>query len=300
MTHLKCLRTGRARGDWVFTIVITYDAALSKYQAFCIAAGMRPATIRLRSTWLRRAARSVDLLTATCSDLISWLAVPAWQPETRKSARSALRSFYSWAVAESIIGHDPSERLPKVRVPHGTPRPTPTPVLTEALAQASERDRLIIALAAFAGLRRSEIAGLKWSAIESSTLRVTGKGGHIRMVPLAHTLAIMLDTERRHRAAGRIGGGWRFRVDPASPFILPSHKGGHLHPETVGSILSASLGMGWSGHTLRHRFATKAFAVDRDLVTVQQLLGHRNPQTTIRYTQAPNDAARAAVAGAVA
>jgi len=173
-------------------------------------------------------------------------------------------------------------------------------MLLQALAGASERDALILALAAYAGLRRSEIASLPWAAIEDGAVRITGKGGHTRVVPLAPPLAEMLSLERWRRNGGMLGTGWRFAVDPASPYVLPSHIGEHLHPETVGAILSASLAPGWSGHTLRHRFATKAFAVDRDLVTVQRLLGHHNPQTTIRYTQAPQGAAVAAVAGAVA
>jgi site-specific recombinase XerD len=38
-------------------------------------------------------------------------------------------------------------------------------------------------------------------------------------------------------------------------------------------------------HALRHRFATKAYNIDRDVFTVQQLLGHASPETTQRYVQ---------------
>jgi integrase len=106
--------------------------------------------------------------------------------------------------------------------------------------------------------------------------------------------------ERRKREDGCCGGGYRYSVDPASPYVLPSHTGDHLSAWVVGKILSRALGPGWTGHKLRHRFATLAYAVDRDLLTVQQLLGHSSPQTTAIYIETSPDAAAAAVAGVAA
>lgn len=53
------------------------------------------------------------------------------------------------------------------------------------------------------------------------------------------------------------------------------------------------LAAGWSAHSMRHRYATVTYAVARDLLTVQQLLGHSKPETTMRYTALPADALRA-------
>ena len=50
-------------------------------------------------------------------------------------------------------------------------------------------------------------------------------------------------------------------------------------------------------HTLRHRFATTAYGVERDLRAVQELLGHSKPETTARYVAVPEGALRTAVAG---
>jgi len=66
----------------------------------------------------------------------------------------------------------------------------------------------------------------------------------------------------------------------------------------VGRIMSDALGgprSGWTAHTLRHRFATRAYAGDRDILSVQQLLGHSSVATTQRYTAPPDDALRKAV-----
>jgi integrase len=56
------------------------------------------------------------------------------------------------------------------------------------------------------------------------------------------------------------------------------------------------LGAGWSGHSCRHAFASKAYAGTRDLRAVQTLLGHSKPETTARYTAVPDGALAAAVA----
>lgn len=275
---------------------------LGEYATYCRAAGQRPSSIRLRLQWLNRAERELPagLGAASVADLLNWLGSHDWKPETRRSARSALRSFYSWAIEAGQLECDPSSRLPAVRVPAGIPRPAPTDVLQTALATATDRDQLILAMAAFAGLRRCEIAPARWTDISWLGLRIVGKGGRSRSVPLLPRLAGMLDAERGRRLTGETGTGYRYGVDPYSPFIFPSHRGGHLSPYTVGHILGQALGPGWTGHTLRHRFATLAYAVDRDLLTVQQLMGHSSPQTTARYTALPPGAAIAAVAGVAA
>lgn len=276
------------------------SALLTKYETYCRASGMRPSTIQLRLMWLRRIARTIDLETATFAELIGWLGSHDWQPETRKSARNAMRSFYRWAMNEGVLPTDPSSRLPAVRVPTGVPNPAPTDLLQVALAAASPRDALLISLAAFAGLRRSEIASLPWSAVTWAGLHVVGKGGRSRTVPLLPKLAVALQVERRMRERGEVGEGYRYDVDPYSPFVFPSHTIDHMSSCTVGLILSRALGHGWTGHSLRHRFATLAYGVDRDLLTVQQLLGHSKPETTARYTAVPSGAAAAAVAGVAA
>jgi integrase/recombinase XerC len=102
----------------------------------------------------------------------------------KRSLRSSVRSFYRWA---EIVGHvelSPALRLDTVRISRALPRPTPEDVLREALAAADDRQRLAIKLAAFAGLRRAEIAALHTSHIGATDILIIGKGGHQRRVPL--------------------------------------------------------------------------------------------------------------------
>jgi len=60
---------------------------------------------------------------------------------------------------------------------------------------------------------------------------------------------------------------------------------GHLSARYVGKQLAAVLPGDVTMHMLRHRFATKAYNVNRDVFTVQRLLGHASPATTQRYVQ---------------
>lgn len=273
---------------------------LDEYLTYLRAAGSATGTVRLRKTQLRCVEAAYGPLEdRTSSDLIDWLANPDWKPQTRRSQRSALVGFYRWAVAEGYLDVDPSVRLPRVRVPASVARPLPSHVLAAALRRGiSDRDHLMLSVAAFAGLRRAEIAELPWTGVEHDQLRVTGKGGVTRVIPLLDELRAELLAERRRRDAGTWGSGWRYSVNPKSPYVFPGMGGwDHLSADCVGRTLARLLGPGWTGHTVRHRFATKAHEVDQDLLAVQRLLGHSSPVTTAGYIAPSAEAARRAVAG---
>ena len=159
---------------------------------FLRAGGQRPASRRLQLSYLRRLSDhlgSVGLLAATRGDLVDFLAAGNWKPETRKSARSVLRGFYDWAVEEELLDVDPAVKLPKVRVPAGQPRPVPETVLGGALSAADDETVLMLLLGAFAGLRLAEIARVHSDDVTDQGLRVCGKGGRTRLVPIHERLA---------------------------------------------------------------------------------------------------------------
>lgn len=284
-----------------------WSTAIDAWTAYLIAAGHRPRTITLRRYQIGRLAeahlrRSPWSLTA--AQLLDWLAGQSWGSESRKSYRAALRSFYGWARRAGETRRDPTVDLPPVATMCPPPRPTPEDVLERALAAGNDRDRLILLLAAYGGLRRAEIAGLRWADVGDGALRVHGKGGRIRLVPLHARLRAELAVERDRRHELRTGSGYRYRGRPRRTgdtrelvaWVLPGRSGGHITPDAAGRAASRALGPGWTGHTLRHRFATRAYAGSRDLLAVQQLLGHTNPETTQRYTKLADDSLAAAVA----
>jgi site-specific recombinase XerD len=248
-------------------------------------AGRPITTINLRTYHVTRAARelSLPLETAEVDDLAEWLGAQEWAPATRRSYRASLVLFFRFLQRSGLRADNPAELLPSVTVPRGVPRPAPEEVYQAALDAADPRARLAMLLAGQCGLRRGEIAKLHTRDLEEDlmgySLRVTGKGGHTRIVPLPDQDRALEFLLRRADA------GW----------IFPSSAGGHLTPEHLGRIVSRALPRGWTCHTLRHRFATTVYRSTHDLRTTQELLGHARPETTAIYTQvAPSDL-RAAV-----
>jgi integrase len=262
--------------------VSTNDELMSLYDSYCQAGSMSVNTRALKRNYLRRFASEHDLQTCTAQEIIEWLSRnPTWKPATRRSARSALTTFFSWARKMGHRDDDPAADTMAVRVPPGAPKPCPESVLEHAIARADERGRLAILLGAYAGLRRAEIAGLHADMIdvEALTLRITGKGGRTRVVPIADALVAPM-TEAKAR------GGYLFPNGTT-----------HITPTTLGRIVKPYLGPGLSTHTLRHRFATRVYAGSRNLRATQELLGHSSIATTERYTQVTDTERREAVAG---
>jgi integrase/recombinase XerC len=258
---------------------------IDRWTTYLRAAGTSPGTIRLRRYHLTRLSLEVNSTPQqlTAERLTQWLADHRWAPNTRRSYRGSLRSFYSWALATGLVKRSPAHLLPSVKIPRGRPRPTPEPVFAAALAIADARTGLALRLGGHCGLRRSEIASVRREDVEPDlvgwSLRVKGKGGHVRLVPLPDDLAA--DILARP-------DGWLF----------PSSHGGHLTPHHLGKLVSRALQGGLTTHSLRHRCGTVAYAATRDLRAVQELLGHAKPETTAIYVALPDGAVRAAMEAA--
>lgn len=258
---------------------LDWNSALALYAEAQRAAGRARGTIRLHRHYLTGLAEQHRRPWAVSTQqLVAYLAVEAWAPETRKSARAAVCGFYRWGHGSGYVDDDPAAQLPAVRVPPGQPRPAPEWIVKRALLEASPRVALMLALAAYAGLRAGEIARVHSSDVVDGRLFVKGKGGRTRVVPLAAQLVLALPTS----------GGW----------VFPNGKGSHLSPGHVSRLVSRALPEGWTAHTFRHRLATRAYAGTRDLLAVSALLGHSRPETTQRYVLMPDDALVAAVRAA--
>lgn len=243
---------------------------------------------------------AADPWAVTTMQLAAWVSNPDWSPQTKRSSIVAVRAFYRWAVLAGHVEVNPTDGLDMVRVPRRAPRPAPESALRAALAGGDDRLRLILALAAYAGLRSAEIAGLHWSQVADTHLMVEGKGSKVRMVPLdpEGELARMLAAEAGRRRLGRPGSGFPVTATD-SGWVFPSDRTGHhLTAHHVTRLGSRALPEVWTNHTLRHRFATNAYAAERDLQAVQQLLGHARPETTAVYAQVPDGALLAAVRAA--
>lgn len=271
--------------------------ASTDYLTHLRAGGRAEGTMKLRRWQLHDLSElHVDPWAITSNDLALWVAKPDLSGEYRRSLRGTARSFYGWAVKTDRCSHNPALQLDPVLINRALPRPISRDALVEALSKADDRQRLILLLAALAGLRRAEVAGVHFrDVLADSQLLVRGKGGHQRLVPLHPVLLEELKAERRRRAT--------FRGPHLSPdgYLFPSCNQpgpGPITPRRVADLAMGCLPPGWTLHTLRHRFATQAYSAQRDLRAVQELLGHAKPETTARYAAVPDGAKLSAVLGA--
>lgn len=265
----------------------SWDLALADWQKFLEARGLPKTTVDLRLYHVRRFSTSVvSPWLVTADDLIGWFAAHSdWKPNTRRGYRASLRTFYAWAMTSGRTSHSPAAALPPIQLPRPKPRPAPDDAIAWAIMWADTRAALAIRLAAHCGMRRTEVAKAATTDVEADllgySLRVEGKGGHVRMVPLPNDLA------REILAAPE---GWLF----------PSPTGSHLTPHHLGKIISRHLPDGYTTHNLRHSAGTKAYQGTKDLRAVQEFLGHAKPETTAIYTQVSNEDVRAAMMAAAA
>lgn len=246
---------------------------LDEFRSHMRAAGRQESTVRARLSQLARFARdhaACDPLEVTFDDIVQWLGAKRWAPEMRRAHRAVLRTFYTWAHESGRAGINPAARLPVVKRGMHMPRPVIDDDYALALAKADDRERLALRLAAELGLRSAECAVVHSRDIiergEHRSLVVHGKGNKQRLLPL---------TDDMHGALRARGDG----------YLFPGQVDGHISPNYLSKRISALLPAGVTMHALRHRFATRAYQVDRDVFAVQQLLGHASPTTTQQYVQ---------------
>lgn len=259
---------------------------LDEFENYLKLRGLRSSTIKTRIDWVRRFARDcmVSPVSVRAADVGTYAAAHDWRPETRRSVYASLRLFYRFMLEVEHVATDPTTFLPRVKPSEPKPRPAPRSAINDALSRCDERTTLILHLAAFAGLRRAEICQIHARDVIEDilgySLIVHGKGGKQRIIPLDDGLAADL------RRATRDG------------FAFPGNCEGHLSPRYVGKLATRVLPDSWTLHTLRHRFASAAYASSNDLLAVQTLLGHASPATTRRYVQVPDERLRAVATGA--
>lgn len=271
-----------------------WERPLTAYERYLWAQGTAPSSVRAYLETLRTFAREskhLEPFAVTQDDLYEWMAGKRWARETRRGKKATVRGFYRWAVATERMQADPTEHMPVVRAGDPVARPATDAEYAAALAAARDpRWKLALRLAAELGLRRAEVARVHSADIVrrddgSRWLIVHGKGSKVRRVPLPDGL---------HAALSALPAGYVF---PGQMIERHAHAGtqGHLSPRYLGKRLAELLPADVTMHMLRHRFATKAYNVDRDVFTVQRLLGHASPATTQRYVQVADERMRALV-----
>ncbi len=226
-------------------------------------------------------------------ELERWLAAmraDGLAPSTIARRVSAVRTYFRHLVLIGAKTENPAASVQLPRRARTLPRAL-SPAETERLIDAATgttpralRDRALVELLYGAGLRVSEAVGLEKGgvAIEERVVRVLGKGGKERLVPLGRPAA---EAVRRYLALGRPHLDRRYR-----PELFLNARGGAL--TRAGAFLILRKLAGRAGleptrvhpHLLRHSFATHLLEGGADLRSVQEMLGHADLGTTERYT----------------
>lgn len=243
------------------------------------------------------------------------------RPTSLRRRTAALRAFYRFCRNDDIVDADVAAHLDLPREPRILPDPLtvaeaarllevvdpdvvaaagqskrthppagrPEPPHRAARTRAALRERALLELLYAAGLRVSEALGLDADDLdrEGGSVRVRGKGGRERVVPVGDVAMAWLDRYLVEARPHMLRGG---RVpDRRGGPLFVGERGGRLGRARAWAAVkraaaAAGLGPRVSPHTLRHSFATHLLEGGADLRVVQELLGHASISTTQIYT----------------
>ncbi|MGG3887346.1 tyrosine-type recombinase/integrase [Brevibacillus panacihumi] len=147
-------------------------------------------------------------------------------------------------------------------------------------SKVSLRNHLIVWLLLYTGVRVSELCGIQLHDLDylTNTLRVTGKGGKYREIPLRPDLVYLIkEYIRSERQANK---------HKDSPYLLLSQRAEKLHKDAINTLLEGlerQLGFKLYPHKFRHTFCSRLLKRGVPLTTVSKLAGHAHIQTTVHY-----------------
>ena len=248
--------------------------------------------LRFFAAWLETQGRG--LLLADRSDLLNYLNHrSSIGVASRSVARglSAIRSFYKYLLRENRIVEDPTLRIDNPKLGRKLPDTLSESEVDALLAAPNTasavgyRDRTMLELLYATGLRVTELVTLEVNDLNlrQGVLRVMGKGGKERLVPMGdEAMAWVEDFVRDHRSS-------LMRRSESEAVLFPSNRGREMTRQAFWYLIKrhaaeAGIRHSLSPHSLRHAFATHLVNHGADLRVVQLLLGHSDLSTTQIYT----------------
>jgi len=200
----------------------------------------------------------------------------------------SLKSFYNFLLSQEYVNKSP---MMPIKAPKDTDK---VPIYMQpeeiiSLIQApfrhggenALRDKCIIETFAFSGIRRNELCFLDWDRIcfKNYTIKVKGKGKKERVIPISEPLVSDL---------------WAYlnsRLPLTERAVFTWPEGGRITSRTVNRMFSKYVklagleGKGYSPHKLRHSYATLLLQNGADLISIKELLGHEDLNSTKVYTK---------------
>ena len=221
---------------------------------------------------------------------------------TQARCISSLKAFFNFLVEEEIREDNPTSLLEGPKLGMYLPDTLSLESIEKIIAAADtstalgRRNQCIVEVLYGCGLRVSELTGLKISNINFKELymRIEGKGGKTRFVPLAEfTANIIKDYIKNERAQGIIN-------PKSSDILFLNRRGNGLTRVMIFTIIknltkAAGITKNISPHTFRHSYATHLMENGADLRYIQEMLGHSSITTTEIYTHLESEALRSVI-----
>lgn len=235
---------------------------------------------------------------ATLFDYLAHRARAGYAARSNARLLSALRAFYGLRLRRGERDDDPTALLDPPKLPRSLPKALPEAQVDALLAAPDVdapdglRDRAMLELMYAAGLRVGELVGLPAAALNlrQGVVRVTGKGGRERLVPLGEESRHWLE---RYLAVARpqLLGKRSAQADEHGqvPLFVTAAARAPTRQQFWALVKRCAAVAGIdparvSPHGLRHSFATHLLNHGADLRALQMLLGHASLSTTQIYT----------------
>lgn len=215
--------------------------------------------------------------TKAVSDYLNWLRTKGNSDRSRNTKLQIVRSFVTWAKKRRKLPSHVVDSIPK-KISY---MPAPPVVAT-----VEEVDKLIVALQpepeallavllmADAGLREGEVRSLQWENVKDNVIRVLGKGGKYREVPVLTDRLSTLLSEGLDK-------------HPHDSYIVPGKTGGEVTRGVIGKrirngCIRAKI-RPLNPHSFRHCFAIRSVKNNVATPLIQRALGHSSLETTSMY-----------------
>jgi site-specific recombinase XerD len=253
---------------------------LEQWASHQFAQGLQPRSVEERAQGIVRYVKfsnETSPLRFTAEKIQEWIGQQSLSPGSRWTYGQHMRAYHLWLVKTKRRKDNPMDVVDLPKKPQRDPRPIEPYQLAEVMKVAevaSGRTRMMVLLAAFAGLRVHEIAKVEGKDFDpiAGTLRVEGKARKKSTVAL-HA-SIIAEAEKYPRK-----GLW-FPNGHTEPTPLTRHHVSRL----IGQAMEAA-NVDATAHALRHTFATSLVNADVDMLTIQKLMRHSSPTSTAIYAE---------------
>jgi integrase/recombinase XerC len=221
-----------------------------------------------------------SIRTEDIENYIKYLVKSGKEDTTVERKLATLKSFFRFLEEKNIIEFNPAEIIPFRKRKKKIPDSIDEDEVVEIIEAEKKRDRAILAMLYGCGLRISELANLKKENIMGKFLKIKGKGGKWRVIPIPQYAREILEDYINERE----------KLNPKTDFIFLNKFGQKLSERYIREVVrvNGALKSGkriWP-HLLRHSYATHLLKNGADIRIIQELLGHSSINTTQKYTHA--------------